>query len=152
MNITVVCTGNTCRSPMAAAIFYQRMLEAGRGDIQCRSAGLGAAEGQPVSANAVEACKEIGVDIAGHVAHRLRGIDMVHTHLFVVMEETHQKILVEAGMAKGQVYLLGNGISDPYGKDLEAFRQCRDDIQKALVDLEQFVFNDATEVFEKLKK
>ena len=152
MNITFVCTGNTCRSPMAAAIFSKRMLEAGRSDIQCRSAGLGAAEGQPVSANAVEACKEIGVDIQGHTAHRLRGIDMVNTHLFVVMEEIHQKILVEAGMAKGQVYLLDNGIPDPYGKDLEAFRECRDAIQNAFADLEQFVFHDATDVFEKLKK
>lgn len=152
MNITFVCTGNTCRSPMAAALFQKRMNEHGRTDLQCRSAGLGAAEGQPVSPNAVEACKEVGVDISGHTAHRLRGVDMVNTHLFVVMEDIHRRILVDAGMAPGQVYLLGEGIADPYGKDLAAFRECRQEIENAFDDLEQFVCNDAADVFEKLKK
>lgn len=147
MKVNFVCTGNTCRSPMAAAIFKRRMLEIGRVDFICDSSGLAAAEGYPASANAVEACQEIGLDISSHLSHRLRGKDMVKTNLFVVMEPIHQQILVEAGVEPGRVYVMGGGIEDPFGKDLDAFRACRDQIQDALPALEHFVLNEAAEAF-----
>lgn len=150
MNIMFVCTGNTCRSPMAAALFKRRMLEIGRVDIICDSAGLGAAEGQPASANAVTVCKEVGIDLSGHMSQRLRGKNMVKVNLFVVMEPIHRQILVEAGIAPGQVHLLGEGIPDPFGKDVAAFEACRKQIEDALPALEHYVLNEAAEAFQKI--
>ena len=79
MNIMFVCTGNTCRSPMAAAIFNRRMQEIDRVDLHGESAGLGAMEGQPC-----ERKRRAGLQgnrpwtFRGIRAHRLRGADITH--------------------------------------------------------------------------
>ena len=62
--ILFVCTGNTCRSPMAEGIF--KKLTQGDESISCSSAGMSFCDGDAVSENAVTVCKEIGVDISGH--------------------------------------------------------------------------------------
>lgn len=147
MNVMFVCTGNTCRSPMACSLFTKRMNKEGRSDIQCRSAGLGAYEGQGVSKNAIEVCKEYGVDLTYHTARKLRGGDFMSTDIFVVMEQVHKDILVGAGVNPKLVYILGGGIEDPYGKDLKAFEECRDKILASLDDLENFLTNEAQEAY-----
>ena len=64
MMILFVCTGNTCRSPMAAALMRRRLDRAGAGDIIVDSAGL-AAGGETVTPEAAAAMEEIGLHIAG---------------------------------------------------------------------------------------
>ena len=68
-NVLFVCTGNVCRSPMAEGIF--RRAVQGRGDYRVISAGLGALEGQPPSAHAVAAVKELGIDISNQRSRML---------------------------------------------------------------------------------
>ncbi|HZV36291.1 MAG TPA: low molecular weight phosphotyrosine protein phosphatase, partial [Verrucomicrobiae bacterium] len=60
--VLFVCTGNVCRSPMAEGIFRHAMK--GRRDIQVLSAGIGAMDGQPASPYAVQAVRELGIDIS----------------------------------------------------------------------------------------
>ncbi len=72
--ILFLCTGNVCRSPMAEGIFRQAIQ--GRGEYQVLSAGLGAAEGQPPSPYAVQAVKELGIDISG-LRSRMLTVEMV---------------------------------------------------------------------------
>ena len=67
--VLFVCTGNVCRSPMAEAIF--RRVVQGRGNYRVLSAGLGAMEGQPPSALAVQVIKEIGMDISSQRSRML---------------------------------------------------------------------------------
>ena len=77
MKVLFVCTGNTCRSPMAEGIFRKMMHDRGMEDkVLCQSAGLSAVDGDPVSENAVLACREIGVDISEHTARRITGEEL----------------------------------------------------------------------------
>ncbi len=98
------------------------------------SAGVGFCNGQPVSPNAVTVCNEIGVDISKHKARILREHDMNITDIFVVMTMEHAEIIMDLGIPKEKIYVLGGGIFDPYGSDLTTYRRCRNQIYKSLED------------------
>src|SRR5450759_5762549 len=89
--ILFVCTGNICRSPMAEGIFRQAVQ--GRGDYRVLSAGIGAVNGQPPSPYAVQAVRELGIDISGQRSRMLTSdlvqqsdyiFGMTHSHLDTV--------------------------------------------------------------------
>ena len=63
--ILFVCTGNTCRSPMAVGLLEREVGSSGAG-CRIRSAGVSAAAGLPASRGAIDAMREIGIDISGH--------------------------------------------------------------------------------------
>lgn len=132
MKILFVCTGNTCRSPMAMGLFRDMMQKRGLADkILCQSAGLSPAEGEPVAENAVLACKELGIDISSHTARKLTGEEIPVWDLFFTMTQTHAYILRQAGVPEQKIYV-PDDISDPYGQDLDTYRLCRDKLSREL--------------------
>jgi protein-tyrosine phosphatase len=88
--ILVVCSGNICRSPIAEGLL-RRALERRVGDDAPRvsSAGSIAADGGPATPSAVEAARELGIDIAGHRARRLSA-SLADADLIVCMAAEHR--------------------------------------------------------------
>lgn len=125
MNILFVCTGNTCRSPMAEGYLKSKGLK----DINVKSCGL-AADGSPVSENSAKACLEKGVDISNHISRTITAEDVEWADRIICMSESHKAYLEP--YAKEKLSVLGGGISDPFICPIEVYRDCRDEIFEAI--------------------
>src|SRR5215470_16822813 len=146
--ILFVCTGNVCRSPMAEGLF--RTAVRGRGDFCVLSAGVGAIDGQPPSAYAVQALRELGIDISQQRSRMLTAdlvnqadyiFGMTHSHIDTVMmlypsaaEKTF--LLREFDETLDQ---FEKDISDPIGGSFEVYLNCRDQIEQGIVSLLRFI-------------
>jgi protein-tyrosine phosphatase len=86
--ILVVCTGNTCRSPMAEGLLRHH-LEASGLDLLVASAGTLGWNERPASAHAVTVLHERGIDIAHHRSRKLEGADIGRADLVLVMTRVH---------------------------------------------------------------
>ncbi len=125
MNILFVCTGNTCRSPMAEGYLLSKNIK----NLNVSSCGL-FADGSAVSQNSADAMSEIGIDISSHISKQITKQDIENADRIICMSHSHKQALESIGVTNSEV--LGNGISDPYGQDLEAYRLCRDEIIKEI--------------------
>ena len=123
MIITFICTGNTCRSPMAEGICRKMLRERGITSIACRSCGISAFSGDSPSNNAVEAMKDRGIDISHHRASTLNPYIIGETDLAVCMTERH-KAAVLRYFPDCRAVVPSCEISDPYGGDIDVYRQC----------------------------
>lgn len=131
--ILFVCTGNTCRSPMAEGILNKLAGERNL-DVFAKSAGISAAEGSPASVNSVKACDEIGVDISGHRSTQLTNQMFYEADKVVPMTKTHQIIMQDAFKNREKI-LPALDVPDPFGGDLEEYRLCRDRIKEKIEEL-----------------
>lgn len=137
MNILFVCTGNTCRSPMAAYIMDKIAVENDL-DILIESAGIFAEGGQPASENAIKAMAEMGIDITEHRTQPVTEELIKKSDIILTMTQGQKKLLEP--LAKDKVYTLleysgsEGDISDPYGGDLEEYKETAQEIYDALTD------------------
>jgi len=90
--VLLVCTGNICRSPMAEALLRSALeRRLGGRTPSIGSAGTIARDGAPAMPEAVEAAAELGVDVSGHSARRLRPEDVGDAVLIVGMAAEHRE-------------------------------------------------------------
>src|SRR6266481_5232842 len=146
--ILFICTGNVCRSPMAEGIFRQAVK--GRGDYRVFSAGLGALEGQPPSAYAIQAVKELGIDISGQRSRMLTPelvqqadfiFGMTHSHIDTVMllypQAAEKTFLLRE--FDDTLDFFEKDISDPIGGSYDVYLDCRDHIEQGIASIIQYL-------------
>lgn len=134
--VAFVCTGNVCRSPMAAGLFFDRLVrESAQGAVRVRSAGTWALEDQPASAYALQVMAERGLDISAHRGHNLTQAMVDETDLILVMTLRHQEAIVQDFQgAEGKVHLLSGmagptyDIQDPYGGSIVEYRRTANEL------------------------
>jgi protein-tyrosine-phosphatase len=146
-----VCTGNTCRSPMAAGVMRKLLAETGCDGIEVESAGTGALGGWPAAPHALEVTKRWGIDISGHrsralTSEILEGADLV----FCMSLEHYLKVQKLSFASRERSYLLASypqrpeetplaRIADPMGGDLElyerTFMKIDEHLRRILADL-----------------
>jgi protein-tyrosine-phosphatase len=128
--VLMVCSGNTCRSPMAAALLTNAARVAGREDIIVESAGTGAVPGSPVSEGMYLVALEQGIDLSAHRARPLTKELVDQSHLILTMGRSHLARVRELGGGMraqllgeyAQVTTPGYEIEDPFGGHLEDYR------------------------------
>jgi protein-tyrosine phosphatase len=138
-----VCTGNTCRSPMAEGLFRKYLAE----KIGCHideledkgykilSAGLMDMAGAPASAESVKACAVKGVDIASHASRRLtRSLVDASDFIFCMTRSHYEQVLFLSASAERKCSLLApeGDIPDPIGQPQQRFDGCADMIEAAV--------------------
>lgn len=133
MLIAFVCTGNTCRSVMAEGIFNKLAKEKGK-KVRAESFGISAVDGISASKNALEACKEIGVDISNKTSHSLRNTDLTRYSMFYCMTENHYNVLRNIiNIPESKLRIMN--IADPYGFPIDVYRKCCMQICKYITEI-----------------
>jgi len=142
--ILFVCTGNTCRSPMAEALF--RRLLASR--LNCTddevvdrgfvvmSAGISAALGAPASPEALKILAEEGIELQGHASQPLTQRLLTQADRIYTMTRGHQQAVLQSRPElQGRVHLLapdGSDIVDPIGGSPADYLSCKVEIEHHL--------------------
>jgi len=144
MIIVLVCTGNTCRSPMAEVMmrkFVAKKLGCSEAELDQRgviiaSAGIAAVAGCGPSAEAVEVMKEKGLDLAKHESQPLTEKLVRHADVIMTMTSGHCRALLRRWPeASSRIHTLnpdGEDIHDPIGGSTAVYRQCAEQLEDAL--------------------
>lgn len=131
-----VCVGNVCRSPYAEAAAQSQ-------GVSATSCGVDVSRSTPAELMAVEAASLRGMDLSAHRSRSIYEVQLDSADCLVVMAPAHlAAVQAVAAASSCQVTLLGLWcnpviveIPDPYGKPLEEFRKCYDEIDRALTGL-----------------
>ncbi len=100
--------------------------------------------GDEVTPNSVKACERFGVDISAHRARRINEYILDETDKFVCMTNQHAASLA-LYVPIEKIIVLGGGIPDPYGGDLETYMICANSIKNALSEQFDEIVSEVSE-------
>ncbi|MEG1710741.1 MAG: hypothetical protein RR054_00945 [Clostridia bacterium] len=118
--VIFLCSGNTCRSPMAEIIFKSKAIESG---LKCyvESYGLDTQGGEEINAKAVESLRKIGLMVDNRLSKRLEVEKLDKAKLIVCMTQKQRECLWGYATAKCISEFLGYEVDDPYGKGQDEY-------------------------------
>jgi protein-tyrosine-phosphatase len=139
--VLFVCTGNTCRSPLAEALF--RDLVKNRDDYEVLSAGISAFSGQPASPHSQQLARDIGLDLSGHRSRNVTLPLVEKADYIFAMSRGHLAAMEEDfPEASDKLYLVsefcaddtlrGRDVRDPFGGSRQAYQETLIHLQKLL--------------------
>ena len=132
--VLFICSGNTCRSPMAEVIFNSMHKNA-----VAASCGLYAQNGASASENAVLAAKELGCDLSHHKAAQITGEMLENADLVLTMTAAHKASLPKSEKIMTIAEAAGmpnDEVPDPFGGSLEDYRNCIAKIKKLIESID----------------
>lgn len=144
--VVFICTANVCRSPMAEKLFEDAFAKSDtKKKIRVFSAGLTAGNGDKASENSCEAVQEIGLDLSDHRSSAVTRTTLQNASAIFCMTESHRALMhmyfelpENAPVFLMREFVEGaedKELPDPFGQDLEIYRECRDKMQEALPSL-----------------
>jgi protein-tyrosine-phosphatase len=137
--ILLVCSGNTCRSPLAAALLSARLASTAElAGVIVESAGTAAHQGMQASQGSAAVARERGLDLSAHEARMLTTAMVRDADVILTMGAAHlDQVVALGGRDKGHLLTSYAGeahsdVADPFGRGITAYRDTADQLDRLL--------------------
>ena len=135
VEVLFVCTGNTCRSPMAEGHLKQILPKEWKGRVTVRSCGTRALPGMPATDKGQESAKKCGFDLSSHYSRTLTDSLIKQADIIIALEENHRQDILKLHPQARVDLLSVDGVADPIGGTLDDYAKTLELIKREMPDV-----------------